>query len=142
MLAAILQFVNVTDGLSLAPCAQCIDADAEQIGFGKAGEAERRHGLTMRGEMKRGSDAREGIAFGEAAGVALVDSSAQACKFRLVLLFLALQRAQRRADHFTGVFVATAFHFRQDKVVQLVRLNSHCGSASRGPFAAGYLFQT
>ena len=38
LLAAILQIVNVTDGLRLAPCAQCIGADAQQIGFGKAGE--------------------------------------------------------------------------------------------------------
>ena len=120
LLTAILQIVNVTGGLRLAPCAQRIHADAQQVGFGKAGEAERRHVLTMRGEMKHVSDAREGIALGDAAGVALIDGSAQACKFRLVLLFLALQCAQRRTDHFTGVLVASAFHFRQDKVVQLV----------------------
>ena len=91
--AVVFQFIDVTDGLRLAPCAQRIDADAQQIGFGKAGEPECRHVLTMRGEMKRVADAREGIAFGDAAGVALVNSSAQACKFRLVLLFLALQCA-------------------------------------------------
>ena len=36
--AALFQLIEVTNGLSLAPCAQRVGADAQQIGFGKAGE--------------------------------------------------------------------------------------------------------
>src|ERR1019366_10018406 len=41
-------------------------------------------------------------------------------KLRLVPLFLAIQVAQRRAYHLTGVFVATALYFLQHEPVKLV----------------------
>ncbi len=70
--------------------------------------------------MKRFTDAREYIAFGNAAGITRVNGRSQAGKFRLVLLFLALQRPQRGAYHFAGVLVASALDLPQDEAVKLL----------------------
>ena len=70
--------------------------------------------------MKRFTDAREYIAFGSAAGIALVNSRSQPGKFRLVLLLFPLQCPQRGAYHFAGVLVASALYLRQDEPVKFL----------------------
>ena len=60
----------------------------------------RPHVLALRGEIQCFADAREGIVVGDTAGVARINGSPQPREFRLVLLFLALQRPQRGPDHF------------------------------------------
>src|SRR5665213_3553328 len=89
--AALFQLVEATDGLSLAPSAQRVGTDVQQIRLGPGGETRRPHALTPRREIKCLADARERIALGDAAGVALIDGSAQPRKFDLIPFFLALQ---------------------------------------------------
>jgi hypothetical protein len=75
--ATSLKIIKVTDGLVFAPGAKSISADAEQIAFGPSRETERGHGLAWcRGKFERLSDTRKHVAFGNNAGVAVINGRA------------------------------------------------------------------
>src|ERR1035438_10199746 len=73
-----------------------------------------------RGEVECFPDTRKWVAFGDAAGVALVNGRAQRGKLRLVLSFLTIQVAQRGAYDLAGVFVAATLYLLQHEAVKLV----------------------
>src|ERR1019366_5664026 len=64
-------------------------------------------------------DTVEGVAFGNAAGVSLIDGRAQRSKLRLVLPLLALQRPERGAHNLAGVFVTSVLNLLQHEAVKL-----------------------
>jgi hypothetical protein len=81
--------VKVAYGLNFAPSLQGIRTDAQEVGFGAMGESKATHELTgLRGKMELFPDTREDVAFGNAAGVAVVDRLPKRGKLRFVLLLL------------------------------------------------------
>src|SRR5208282_3540810 len=71
-------------------------------------------------ELKSPPDTLERISWSCPAGVSLINRSSQSGKFRLKLLFLALQCSQGRANHLAGVFVPATVDLRQHEVVKFL----------------------
>jgi len=118
-LATILQFAEVACGLGLAPFAEGIFADAQQIGLGAARKSKFRHGWLARcGKFERLTNAAKDVAPGHAAGIAFVDGAAQGVQSCGVLLLLALKLAQTGTDDFARVFVTPALYLCRHKTVQ------------------------
>ena len=70
------QLAKVAIGLSFTPGFECVSADAQQVGLSPPRICGR--GLALPGwKTKPPSDSREDVACGDAAGVALVDRSAE-----------------------------------------------------------------
>ena len=87
-LATIFKLADIATGLDLAPSANRINVDVEQIGFGTKRETELAHGANAASrQFGFLTDALENIALGNAADVALIDGDSQHGDLSLVLLF-------------------------------------------------------
>ena len=118
-LATGFQLVEIVDCLIDTPGLLGVLPDVHQVCLGEAGKAEYGHSsVLLCRELQLPPDALERIARGDTAGVAGVNRRLQRGKFQIVFTLLAFQSAKRRADDFTGVFVAAAVDFREHEAVQ------------------------
>lgn len=129
------KIVDITDGLTLSPGAQCVGGDVEQVGLSQAGQTESSHQLELfLGMLQCTPYPLERISLGDSAGVAFINGGPQSGKLRLKLLFLPLQGPQRRADDLAGVFVTAALNLRKYEAVKIIR-QIHIPSRHGGPLS-------
>jgi hypothetical protein len=119
--ATCFEIGDVTDGLVFAPGPQGMRTDSEQIGFGTPRKTRPSHSLARRSrKVERFANTREHVTLDETTGVTLVNGITQGFEFRLVLLLVALQGPQRRADYLASVFVPATLYLLEHEEVKFV----------------------